>query len=778
MILKYAFLALSICASFTSLASENKDIEVIQVSADKLKAHQLSPKDAKISGPFGDDLSLSDIARAITPISSDMIEQLNITTLQDILAVTPNSYAASGFGAPSLPTLRGQLGELYQDGVRRQAGNNGFGIPISFNAIEQIDVVKGAPPVLLGTSQRNGGFVNLHSKTANTETSQGKATISAGRWDHYSAQLDYSAPIVQGESGFRVSAEHIDNDSFYDYAGFQSDSLFAAVRFLPDDKTSWDLNFELYHVEFTDNAGINRPTQALIDNGLYITGQGVQPNGSTIPGAGAIVSPTGQVMLPRNQVLTDPDNINDATTYLFHSVYKRQLNNQLSLKNITYFQHLEREEIAQNSFVEIIDGADTVQNRTELNYQWADNQNTLFALDMRYNKVKGFSQFTTEADSPIDLTGPIENRRIPLTAEQQARLVELRPGVFVSPGGQYDINNDGNGDFSLSDTTNSTSVQTGIAIQHDSQWTNLLRTSVGYRIDYYDVKASDPIAPQGQIAASDNIYETLHSGQASINYKLTPALTSYMAGSYNQATSNSMAGGNVLGSDNKISAQNFATDNTLAEVGLKYAPADSAWYVDGALFNQRRSLRNRDGSNTGIRTQGFESQAFYDATSYWFSVGYSYIDARYDNSASSQGAKQVSDIFDNSRPDIINGTAGGAPNFTAFAPSTQRVQGIPEQSVSVNGGMSITPQWDIGLGAIYTKSYPLDYLATVYIRDQYTLNLNSRYVFNEQMALRLDITNVTNQDNWRPVFEGGYFGATLVYPELPIHGKLTFTYNF
>ncbi|MFY8328355.1 TonB-dependent receptor [Pseudoalteromonas sp. ZZD1] len=776
--MKYAFLALSICVSFATLAKANSDIEVIHVSADKLKANPLSPKDASVSGPFGDDLALIDIARAITPINSDMIEQLNISTLQDILAVTPNSYAASGFGASSLPTLRGQLGELYQDGVRRQAGNNGFGIPVSFNAIEQIDVVKGAPPVLFGSSQRNGGFVNLHSKTPNIQSSQGKVVLSAGRWDQYSAQVDYSAPIVEGESGFRVSAEHIDNGSYYDYSGYESDSLFAALRFLPDDKTSWDLNFELYQVDYTDNAGINRPTQALIDDGLYITGQGVQPNGSTIAGANAVVSPTGQVVIPRSQVLTDPDNINNATTYLLHSTYKRQLNDKTSIKNITYFQHLQREGIAQNSFVEIIDGADTAQNRTELNYQWDQDQSTIFAFDVRYNKVKGYSQFTTEADLPIDLTGPIENRRIPLTEEQQARLVELRPGVFVSPGGQYDLNNDGRGDFSLSDTTNSTSWQTGIAIQHDSRWTNTLSTNVGYRLDYYDVKASDPIAPLGQVAASDTIDEILHSAQASINYKLTPELTSYITASYNQATSNSMAGGTVLGSDNKISDQNFATDNTLAEVGLKYSPDDSAWYIDGALFNQRRSLRNRDGSNTGIRTQGFEAQAFYDTAAYWFSVGYSYIDARYDNSASSQDSSQVADAFDNSRPDIINGTSIGAPNFASFAPSTQRVQGIPEQSVSFNGGVSITDNWDVGLGGIYTKSYPLDYLATVYIRDQYTLNVNSRYSFNEQTSLRLDISNVTNQDNWRPVFEGGYFGSTLVYPELPIHAKLTFQHNF
>jgi len=40
------------------------------------------------------------------------------------------------------------------------------------------------------------------------------------------------------------------------------------------------------------------------------------------------------------------------------------------------------------------------------------------------------------------------------------------------------------------------------------------------------------------------------------------------------------------------------------------------------------------------------------------------------------------------------------------------------------------------------------------------------------------VNNVTNQKNWRPVFEGGYFGATLAFPELPINAKLTLTHNF
>ncbi|MGB0988759.1 MAG: TonB-dependent receptor, partial [Pseudoalteromonas spongiae] len=765
--------------AFAAEKTQVKDsIEHIEVAGQVINSQGLSVKNETIDGPFGDNLALQDIARSVTPISSELIEQLNITTLQDVLAVSPNTYSASGFGAPSLPTIRGQLGELFQDGTRRQAGNNGFGVPLSFNSVEQIDVVKGAPPVLFGSSQRNGGFVNLQSKVASTDESKGKASLSAGRWDQYSAQIDYTAPIIKDKVGFRVSYEHLDHGSYYDYSGTKSDSLFAALRILPDDKSTWDINFELYQVEFTDNAGINRPTQALIDDGLYITGQGVQANGSTVPAAGSIVSPTGQVNIDRSTVLTDPDNQNQATTYLIHSIYKRELSANASLKNITYFQHLQREEIAQNSFVEIIDGADTAQNRTELTYSWNDEQQTIFAFDVRYNKVLGYSQFTTEADLPIDLTGPLSNRRIPLTDAQKARLVELRPGVFVSPGAQYDIDNDGSGDFNLSDTTDSRSLQTGFAIQQDSDWTDKLHTSVGYRVDYYDVEARDPIAPQGQTAASDSINDTLQSGQVSFNYKLNADFTGYGAASYNEATSNSMAGGNVLGGGNVISAQNFATENTLVEFGLKYAPIDSDWYADGAVFSQRRSLRNRDGSNTGIRTTGFESQVFYDAYPYWLSAGYSYIDARYDNSASSQDSAQVADAFDNSRPDIIAGTGVGAPSFTPFAPSNSQVQGIPEQSFSFNGNYSITSKWQTGFSGLYTKSYPLDFLQTVKIRDQYTLNVNTSYAFTPSTKLRLDVNNITNQKNWRPVFEGGYFGATLAFPELPINAKLTLTHKF
>jgi outer membrane receptor protein involved in Fe transport len=238
-----------------------------------------------------------------------------------------------------------------------------------------------------------------------------------------------------------------------------------------------------------------------------------------------------------------------------------------------------------------------------------------------------------------------------------------------------------------------------------------------------------------------------------------------------------MGGGTVLGGGNEINPLNFATENTLYEVGVKYAPS-SNWYAEASVFDQTRSLRNRDGSNSGVKTQGAELQLFYQNDNVWVNGAYSYLDARFDDSAAFQGTSQVTDAFDNSRPDIIEGTGVGSPSFTAFAPSDSRVQGIPPQIVSINAGWQVTDDVQVGASALYTKSFPLDFLQTVMIRDQYTIDLNADYYVNDDLRLRLDIINVTDQDNWQPLFEGGFFGATLVMPNVPRHAQVTMQYAF
>lgn len=772
-----AISSLALAVSQGIAAQQVSEIEVVEVTGNKQSLDTLNPGDNTLKGIFGSGLSAAETPRAVTSLSAEAMQALNIDDLHDIVKAAPNAYASSGFGTPSLPSIRGQLGELFQDGVRRQAGNNGFGLPLSFNSVEQVDVVKGPSPVLFGSTQRNGGFVNLQTKVAPTTDSKGRVTLRAGRWDQYSAQVDYGTSIEEGKSGIRISAEYLDHGSFYDFADRDSTNVFIAYRYTPSTALAWDVSAEYYDTDYPDNAGINRPTQNLIDNGVYITGQGVQPNGSTVPGAGAIISPTGEVVIPRNRVFTNPDDINGAETTVLRSNVEYKYAENITLRNVSYYQYLEREEIAQNSFVEIIDGADTFENRTELDYKWSNKQLTTVGLALRYNDVLGYSQFTTEADNPIDLTGPISNRVIPLTDAQKARLIELRLGVFVSPGAQYDIDGDGAGDFNLSDTTDSTTWQTGLAVQQRSNWTDKFSTIAGVRIDYYDVEARDPLAPEGVEAASDTYSDTLSSYQLSAVYKLTSDVNLYAAYAENDATSNSMGGGTVLGGGNEINPLNFATENTLYEVGVKYAPS-SNWYAEASVFDQTRSLRNRDGSNSGVKTRGAELQLFYQNDSVWVNGAYSYLDARFDDSAAFQGTSQVADAFDNSRPDIIEGTGVGSPSFTAFAPSDSRVQGIPPQIVSINAGWQVTEDVRVGASALYTKSFPLDFLQTVMIRDQYSIDLNADYYVNDDLRLRFDIINVTDEENWQPLFEGGFFGATLVMPNVPRHAQVTMQYAF
>lgn len=774
-------LALMPVAMSSAVAQQTDDeIEIIEIAGERTNKRVTSPKDGTIRGVFGGDKSLLEIPRSVTPISADMMSENSINDLHDILKLVPNTYAASGFGAPSLPTIRGQLGELFQAGMRRQAGNNGFGVPLSFNGTEQIDVVKGVPSVVLGSTQRVGGFVNLQPKRAPLTGQKSSVTLSAGRWDAYSAQLDVGTALQDDESGVRVSVESRREGSFFDYTHYDSDNVFLSYRLLPSATSEWNISGEFYEVDYTDNAGINRPTQRLIDDGFYIQGQGVQPNDSTVPGPFAVVSPTGEVKLPRNRVHTDPENTNTAQTYLLHSVYENDLSSDLSFVNRTYFQQLQKDAVATNSFVEIIDSAKTFENRSEWLYSWSEEQKTTAGFNLRYNDVLGVSQFSTEADLPVDLTGPLSNRRIPLTAAQQERLVEYRPGLYVSPGGQYDIDGDGAGDFNLSDTTDSKSWQVGVFAQQESQLTDRLLLTTGVRVDWYDVTARDALPPEGVTRAEDSINKWLTSGGVSLNYNWSADWLAYVTANYSESTSNSMAGGTVLGADNQISELNFATENELYELGVKYAPASSPWYADAAIFQQTRSLRNRDGSNTGIITRGFETQAFYQNTSgLWASVGYSYLDARYDDSASSQDSRQVADAFDNSRPDLIEGTGVGAPNFPGFAPSNASVQGLPDHTFSAALGYNLTENWSVGIDGVYTGDYKLDFLDTVRIRDQHLINVNSRYAFNAgRSSLRLDIFNVTDQDNWAPVFEGGYFGSSLVFPELPMHAEITFTHAF
>jgi hypothetical protein len=761
------------------------ELEPLTVTGERLNGNVLPSN--SLSPLFGTHASALDTPRSVTVLTNELLDKAHIDNIQSITRLASDSFSPNIFGVTSLPTIRGDLGSIFQNGLYRVGGNNGFGFPTSFNSVESIDVVKGPPPVFLGPTQRVGGYINLVTKKPYLDALHGWASLTGGSFDRYRGQLDVGGPITPGVFGFRASLRGVDDNSFYDFADTRTQDGYVALAYVPSAALRFDFNIEYYNADrYPDIAGINRPTQNLIDTGTYITGTGVSPNPlfKGIPGPKAVISPTGEVKLPRHQVLNDPKDRSRARDTVLNLTTQWRIDADSSFTDRIAFQHLSKFEYEQNSFTEIIDDDNFFENRATYAHRFAlplagltTRHDTVAGIDFRYHQVTGYSQFDTEADNPIDLTAPIASRRIPLPAAIKAQLVYLnRFNVYVSPGARYDKNGDGVNDFLISDTTGSDEYQIGVFYQDNIELTPKWDLLGAVRGDAYFVSATDPLPPPGFKAASDSTTHLNPSADASLTYHPSAASSLYLTYNYTQATINSLGGGFMLGPNNTIPAEDFNTVSELYEAGAKFSLLDSTLDLAFDGFEQTRSLRNRDGSITGIKTNGVELQAIYQPNGKFYATfSASYLNPRYDHSSATQGTRAVVDAFDDSRPDIIHGTGIGSPNFTAFAPSTARVQGLA--SVLVNAFANYTFAFGLSadLGVIATDRYKLDYLGKVHIPAQYTLNGGLSYRYGP-LTVRADIFNITDQKNWSSVFAGGYFGATDVLPSLPLNYLLTVKY--
>jgi len=753
-------------------------------------AGEILPTDRIAGSLFGPARSALESPRAVSILSEEVLREAAVRGLRDLAAVSPNTDTPNTFGVPSLPRIRGQEGEIFQNGQRRAGGNNGFGLPISFNAFDRLDVVKGPPTPVLGPTQRVGGYIDLHTKRPDLDRIRGSVTLEAGSYDFYRGTVDYSTPLTAGRSALRVSWEHLDADSFYDNVVSRSDSLFLAYTHARNDRVRLDYSFEYFDARYSDNAGWNRPTQDLIDHGSYITGIGISPVTGAIPGPRAVIRPTGVVNLPRNRVLTDPDDFSKARTLISQTTLTVRLAPDTTLTNRTFLQSLEKDQVNQNSFVEIVDESYTAENRTELardfNFSLGGRSfanRSVTGLALRGHRIVGYSQFNTEADAPIDLTAPISTRRIPNSVLPTVLglnpgVVQLRPGVFVAPGASdYDVDGDGRNDFARSDTNGTDSFQSGLFHQHDLRFDERWSLLAGARFDLLHVKSEDPIPPVGFRAIADSTTQGQGAGNASLVFAPTQRSSAYATYAYSQSVSNGLGGGVPLDGDGRLSSTGFHIASRLFELGTKSSLLDNTLFLSTAAFTQSRNVRNRDGSNSRLNVRGVEGELTYRPSRRFFAVlGTSYVDARFDNGSVSQGTGRVEDAFDNSRPDIVVGTGRGSPNFTVFPAADHRFPGLPRVTANALGSFTLDSGFGGTLGATWTGEQNLDVLGRVVIHPQ--INVNAALFYRQpRYEFRLDALNATDEKNFSPIFNG-FFGADLVLPEEPVRFRASASYRF
>ena len=497
---KYQLLSLSICLlsaecvsrgqdavtppnAVGSTNANDRDINRVIVTGQRIDDANdvLASPSVNNSAYGGEGRDILDTPRSVDTLTSTTLEDNQIRDLHDLQRASSSSQGPNTLGLQSLPIIRGQEGEVFINGIRRETGNNGYGLPLSFNSVEQIDVVKGPASPVFGPTQRVGGYVNLITKQPYLDDWHGEVNGSYGSYDAKRYQVDIGGPIIKDKLGFRVSFEQEDDGSYYRNAYFQSIDVFAALAWKPNDRFRVDVNGEYYKVyHYSDIAGINRPTQALIDNDTYITGVGVSPvtgpinpttglpTPSTVPGPFSVTSPTGTTTIHHDAVFVDPEDFSNTQTYIAEATETYKVNDGLAVVNRSYYQDLNKATINQNSFRELLPEDHSFEDRVEFNLNFdapigsktapgkartvsskdgkdkdvqavAEQIAALdikfrgtYGFDFRYLADTGFSQFNTEADNANDLTQPLSLTRVPsrrrAAAGQTGRRDRVRPG--------------------------------------------------------------------------------------------------------------------------------------------------------------------------------------------------------------------------------------------------------------------------------------------------------------------------------------------------------------
>ena len=185
---------------------------------------------------FGLDDNILDVPRNVTIISREQLDSINIASVRDFSKLTSSSFTTTNFGAPSNPSLRGTTADVLLNGQRRGLTSNGNGLPLDFNQVESVSILKGPAPAIYGASQYVGGFIDLVTKRPYFDKFQGSVSGTVGMYDQNRYTLDFGGPIIKDKLAYRISYSGEESGSFYENGNQSTQSVYGALTWMPNGK--------------------------------------------------------------------------------------------------------------------------------------------------------------------------------------------------------------------------------------------------------------------------------------------------------------------------------------------------------------------------------------------------------------------------------------------------------------------------------------------------------------------------------------------------------------
>jgi len=784
-------------------------LQSITVTGEQIPSNEsVLPTTQNSVAPYDLDLNIQDTPRNVTTLSRTELDDIHIHDVRDFSKLTNSSYTNTTYGAPANPAIRGQYTDVLINGIREGLTSDGTGLPIDFNTVDSIDILKGPPGVVYGSSTYVGGYVNYNTKQPYFDRLRGSISTTFGSYDTYRWNIDTGGPLLPKKLAFRFIYSGENSGSYYANILTQVHSFYGALTWIPSGQYSLVFNGSLQFVKYAENFGFNRVTQDLIDHGKYITGFAGSEN---IYGGSNLFFPTGIITLDRSRHVSNPDDFSYGRKFYGQIIQTLVLKDNASIVNNTFFEYVNRNVKSSNAYSELIDPAIHFENRTELHLDFSTtvgkntaiskgpdeknakassffpfiiNNKINLGLDIDYKEINAIDNYYAEVLNAWDLSKPLSSIHYINYYGSGAVPIPGRSGMFGAAGDGY--------------TNHSRIFTIAPFYQNILGFGDHFSLLAGIRGDIIWINSQDPLYSATNAASytygterfigrkGDNTIVLDPNFNVSPTFKLFKWLTIYFTHNYSQSINPGLAGGFALSSSSNGNGTrtlsnipvgaNLHQVSQLFEVGAKANLVDDKLFVNAALFSQERNIKESTGQSLKNRVRGFEIEASYQPNhNFYLTAGYSYLDS------SVVGSPQELQQYPVDAPQLrrANGSIS-TDSFVELPNGHYRQPGLPKHLFNFLTHYQIPTH--IGtfgaiLGANLFGSYFTGYNGYVTVPWQYQLDLTLFYkTKGERMEARLALINLTDQKNWSP--PDPYYGYDSITPDLPFHIEGTIIYRF
>jgi outer membrane receptor protein involved in Fe transport len=806
-------------AATTSLsaATATGDLQEIVVNGIK-RGDLIMPTTVTSDSAYGLDLGVMDTPRNNTLLSKVQLDALNVQNPGGFSSLTSSAYSDASFGQPNVPRIRGQLSDMFYNGMRDSFTLNGYGAPISFVMVDSIDIVKGPASVQAGAGAGVGGSIDITTKVPSSTNFAAMADTEFDSQQKRIVGFDVGGPLSSDIAG-RVSFISNDSGSYYYDMFFHQQQVFVALVDRITSNYTISLNGSFVDTQYRENDGINRVNQALIDNGTYLTGA---PPLSDVSGFGTEVMMTGTTQLNPRTIIDEPDGTGAHSQHaMLQAIQTYRVNDNFSIVNNTFYDYINRYNQTEDYYADTAEGSYTIENKTDfkVNFNLGSVANEADAgFTYRYAHVLDIQNYVNEPVSVFDLSQPPSTWIFPAGSQIYGGAL---PYTAAFGHAQYGV--PGTNASYPSASIDSNLQDAAIFLEHRLQFSPQWSVLYGLRGDMVQLNDSDPLYAEGEAAGlgagcipfttyfnsnCDSLPQSQHTawyglynGNVSLVYSPTDWISGYAT--YNKAQYvDAVANDGAVGALGMDATTQLRQNTLLEEAGLKFDLLGKALFISTAGFRQERTVPTGAGGliKSNAHITGGEIELNYQPNSHFFATAsYSYLHTTLDTPAG----------FYNF-PAQPGYNIDGAGTAIAYEPGqTFQDPGVPQHlfnalvnykldnglgfqaNVQVTGPIQTTQAGKVDIAATEANllsefgfdsnplgALPQSILNTGYytpptIPWQYTINAGVFYTFQQHYTVKFEVYNLTDRRNLQNDYS--FYGNDFVTVQPPRSYDLTFT---